>query len=89
MSEPMTGAERAVAEALAAGSGNGVTADQCAWEARVAVAAARPILAAETLREEATAIEDAMNGGPDLLVVPAHLWLRDRAALRTTTPEGN
>ena len=88
MSEPMTEAEQAAREVIwhrldghewAKSNYDGV--------AREVVDELRPIIAAETLREEAAALEAGIGGGPDLLVVPAHLWLRDRAALRTTTSE--
>jgi len=85
MSEPMTEAELAIHIAICEGS-----PEDCKdWRGRCvkAAEAVRPIIAEETRREEAEAVEAGIHGGPDLLVVPAHLWLRDRAALRTTTPE--
>ena len=90
MSEPMTEAEQAAREVIwhrldghewAKSNYDGV--------AREVVDELRPIIAAEALREEAAALEEALvaSAEPTLFVVPAHLWLRDRAALRTTTSE--
>jgi hypothetical protein len=94
MSEPMTEAEQAVVDVLEGDSA-------CTWHvgcdvedcygprAAAIVAKLRPILAAEALREEAAALEEALaaSAEPTMFVVPAHLWLRDRAALRTTTSD--
>lgn len=91
--ESMTDAEQAVMTALV-GPPDGCEYDpelvrQVQATAQRVVAAVRPILAAEALREEAAVLEEAIaaSAEPTMFVVPAHLWLRDRAALRTTTPE--
>jgi hypothetical protein len=87
--QPLTEAEETVARILASGDWEaGVrncdigSRETVAQYSRDIVAALRPILAAEALREEAAALEAAIDGGPDLLVVPAHLWLHQRAADR-------
>lgn len=86
----LTEAEQAIHVAICEGS-----PEDCKdWRGRCvkAAEAVRPIIAAETLREEADNLERAVPSAdamPNLFVVPAHIWLRDRAALRTTTPEEN
>jgi hypothetical protein len=53
--------------------------------AQVVVAAVRPIIAAEALCAEAENLERAVQSEedmPTMFVIPAHIWLRDRAEFR-------
>jgi hypothetical protein len=62
-----------------------LTVEDVADEARAVVAAVRNLLAAEALRAEADILERAVpseDAMPTMFVVPAHIWLRDRAEIR-------
>jgi hypothetical protein len=78
--EPTAAAETLVADLLEE-MGDADYADV----ARVVVAAIRPLIAAEALRSEADTLERAVpseDAMPTMFVVPAHIWLRDRAEFR-------
>ena len=97
MSEPMTEAERAVAELLHSNYGSEyeashLTVDGFADEARVAVAAARPHVfeeVAELMLQHAQDAEDhdATEGAVYTFMVAADRIREWAAALRTTTSE--
>lgn len=84
----LTAAERAAAEVLAErhnarSDTEHLAVAAFAGEARAVVEAVRGIIEAETLRAESDALESGLpEESPTMLVVPAHLWLRDRAAAR-------
>jgi hypothetical protein len=93
MPNDLTDAEQAIADSLYRvyrDTADGVFthaqgAAEFAAEARVTAAAVRPLLAAEALRAEADILERAVqseNAMSTMFVVPAHLWLRDRAEIR-------
>lgn len=93
MPNDLNAAEQAAAEALwdhwTPLDGDDVTIEDFYDEARAVVAAVENIVAAETLRAEADTLEHAVQSEdvPTMFVVPAHLWLRDRADSRLRAAE--
>jgi hypothetical protein len=82
----LTAAEKAAAKVLLYEEGSewAENTERHIELAQVVVAAVRPIIAAEALRAEADTLERAVQSEeamPTMFVVPAHLWLRDRAEI--------